>query len=149
MSILASSLDSLISKMDGLFPGAERLPNPYDPSLNPEPYLAFGYGIMIGSSSESRAMQSSVGIKRKISIIQTRSFIAVNSDPSTKEDAEKLLIEDQISLLKNLENDFNLGGLVNEVAYVSDGGIQSVFSNQKQFLKIETQFSMQYVESLN
>lgn len=148
MSILSSTLDAMISKMGTLFPQHTRLPNPYSLDQNPEPYLAEGFGILLGSGSENRVAQSSVGIKRRISVVQTRSFIAVDSDPTVKEATEKLLIEDQMTLLKDLEQDLTLGGVVLNIAYASDGGIQSVYSNQKQFLKIETQFSVIYIESI-
>lgn len=148
MSTLSTALDSLIAKMGTLFPQHTRLPNPYQPEQNAEPFLAQGYGIMLGSAQENRAAQSSVGVKRRISVIQTRSFIALDSDPSTKESTEKTLIDDQMTLLKDLEVDFTLGGIVHSMTYSSDSGIAAVYANQKQFLKIETQFSMTYIESL-
>lgn len=148
MSILASTLDGMISKLGTLFPSYSRLANPYSLDQNAEPFLSLGYGIKLLGASNSKKSQSVVCVDRKIAVVQTRSYIAIDSDPTVKEDTEKLLISDQMTLIKDLEVDFTLGGVVQEIAYASDAGIESVYSNQKQFLKIETQFSVQYIESL-
>ena len=152
MSNISSSYDAIVTRLGVLFPNHLRMHNPYNPELNPESVLNKGYGIqMLSGVNTERNLSCLLSISRTIVIVLTRNYFSKELDTLTKASVEKTLLEDQFILIKDLEKDstVNASSYITTFKYSSDSGIQSVFTDKNSFIKIETNFSLEYFEDLN
>lgn len=151
MSNISDSYDAIVSRVQTLLPSHTRLSSAYSIDENTEPALTLGWAIQIQSGENSkRQLQCDLSIRRSVVIIITRKFYARELDITSKASTEKQLFEDQLLVIKDLEKDptVNAPSYIAKFEYVGDSGIQTVFSNKDQFLKLETIFTLEYFESL-
>jgi hypothetical protein len=149
MSKVSDAVTNLASLIETNLSGYQRLANPYLPENNPELLLKQGYGIRIGSATNTdRELGAVISIERSFTVIFTRRFDLIDSDVEGKGEAELALVEDSIVLSKLIENDPTLSGAAARSRYVSDSGIEFLYSNKNNFLKTEISYSVEYFESL-
>lgn len=155
MSNITTGFDAIKARLEALFTsgaGYYQLSNPYDVDENTTSALQKGWGIAIGSASNTnRQLSCNLSLQRTMTIVLTRRRYANELDTVPKETAEKQLLEDQYILIKDLEKAIALNSAVSGLTrfqYTSDGGIESVIEGDA-FIKLVTDFEMEYFEDLN
>lgn len=152
MSKATDSYEALKDRIETVLPTHNRLIQPYKPEENPEDRIKKGYGIQIGpGENTNRNISCKISIKRDMIVVLTRKWFAKELDRDAKEVTEKALLEDQFLVIADFEADPTLGasGTVVNSAYVSDSGVDFIFTNKDNFIKLETTFSLEYLEDLN
>lgn len=148
MSTTSDVFDAIVSVIETALTSAVRLSNSYKTSDNPDHYLRNGFGVQLGPAVTNRMSTYSVGFKRTFSFVLTRQVYATDNDQSTRQEAEKQILEDQLSVLKAFEADRTLGGKTLAIDYESDGGVEFVNADSKQFIELKTNVTVVYVESV-
>lgn len=152
MSNISDAYTALKTRMQAVFPDHRRLSNPYEPAQNNERDLIKGWGMRLEGGSNPQLTQSCLmSVSRSITVILTRKFYSLELIRGGKEDAELELLEDHFLLLQDVEGDptLNESDAVSQFDYISDGGIEFVFGDKDNFLKIESTFNLIYFENLN
>lgn len=141
----------MVTRLTTLFPTADysRLANPYKIEENPETFLRKGWGLGIGSAINSkRQISCHLSLRRELSVTLTREYFSLEEDPVAKSDTEKLILEDHFSLMKDFEKNPVVNGSSFLTEYVSDSGIQYVYTEREVFLMLRTTFTTEYMENL-
>lgn len=157
MSNLSNFLDVLAQRLEAIYThgnGYFLLPNPYKLEGTSDLKLAKGYGIKLEGGNPPNIQQIGcvIEIDRSITIVNTRKSISVENDRMRIFEAEKALLEDQRLLLVELANNWDLyyanENKITSMDYVGDSGIVPVFPERSDMIKIETNFKLNYEESL-
>jgi len=150
MSHISTIYDTVRTRMATLFPTYKELPYPGSLEFNDGLFLTNGWAVQIGDATNTRRLLScQFSISRNLSITITRKSFAVDRDITTRVAAEKGLLEDQYTMIKDLEKDPDLASTLARIEYTSDLGIQTLFSEQLHYLYISSTFSIEYFENLN
>lgn len=144
--------DKFITDLGTLFPNHNRLTNPYTPAENSELDLKQGFGLVVG-----QGVRESVEIgctrfwvSRSVIIVLTRKFLVREFDVTSKATEEKNLLEDHYALVNFYEKNpqMEIASSVVDISWESDTGIEFVFTEKDNYLKIETTFSFKYNETI-
>lgn len=145
---ISTAYDAMITRIEAVLTTHARLMNPYEVARNPEQFLAKGYGLAIGPASGNRNVLSKIWVARQFNLVLTRRFSVIQGDTAAKATVEKLLMEDQMSVIQDFEANSTLNDQVTTISYTADSGIRSVFPDKDQFLVLETNFQASYLEAL-
>jgi hypothetical protein len=123
----------------------KKLVNPYDLTANDDKLLNRGYGFRVSSGlNPLTVLDCMTSIERTIEIILTVVNRGTERDITIREDAEKVLLEDHIKLVKALR--VNTDEPLAKLEYVSDNGIESIFDEEINFLAIKSTYNIRYIE---
>lgn len=152
MSNISDGFDAIKLAIQTLFPSHQQLTNPYDVAENTTLQLMKGWGIAFGPATNSRRkLACHLSVNRTISIPLTRVRSGSSLDTLKKETNEKLLLEDQYVLIKEMEKNVtvNNNNVITRFEYTSDNGIETVLSDNDHYIVLVTNFEMEYLENLN
>lgn len=150
MSTISDAYDKIINQMNSSFPNHTRISNPYELAENNRLFLTQGFGVALGEATNVQQYTGTkMRIQRTVNIALTLKFYAREMDATSKADTEKTLLEDHFTLIDDFRSNNNLNGTVADFEYQSDGGIESVFAEQDQFLAVVSQYQLDYIENLN
>lgn len=139
----------LITDIEATLTSYTRIPNPYAPEENPELFLRKGYGIGIGTADNTRRLICGFfSVKRNFSIMLINQILTTDSNSSSRGDFERLLMEDQYSLLNALELDNTLSGNAVSTMFSADSGIQFISGEMGKYIICETTFEIEYLEPI-
>jgi hypothetical protein len=141
MSAISTFYDAVDSWMSSLFatPTYKKLVNPYtiesDATLN----INRGWAFVVGPKTPAnlttgRYWQFTVNLQ----IIQTIVNKGTDRDITIRQTAEKLLLEDQFTMLDSLRTTTTFDTKVWNLEYDSDNGLEFVFTEQQNYYKIVT-----------
>ena len=82
-------------------------------------------------------------------ITLTRAVRGTDRDISARLTTEKALLEDHLTLIKDFEKDPTLDTSSAKVNYLSDNGINEVFTGAGHFLMIQLTYAIEYFEDLS
>jgi hypothetical protein len=140
---------ALVSVITAELPSYFGIPNPYDVESNANLFLQKGYGIGFGPAvNTNRKVCGKVSIERSFSIVLTNQLTASITDFSGVSDVSKQLFEDQFKLIKAIETNVNLSGSAAKALWASDGGLEFVIAGEAKYFLIESQWDVEYFESL-
>lgn len=147
---ISTIYDSIVSKMNVLFPSKQRLHNPYELSDNPEIIAKDSWGLKIGSASREEIDYCNLSIAREFTLILIRQFATVGNKEDAFDAISKLLMEDQQTVLNNLwsTSELNQQSIIDQIVFESIGGIDFQETNQKKYLFCEITFRITISESL-
>lgn len=155
MSNISTAFDAIKDLMEATFTdvaGYYQLSNPYDIEENTIAALEKGWGVGLGPAvNTNRELSCRLSLQRAISITLTRRRYANELDTESKETAEKDLLEDHHTLIKELEKYPQINNSTSGIArfrYTGDGGIESTIVDNDAFIKITTSFDLEYFENL-
>lgn len=152
MSVTSDVYDEVISRIETVLPNHLRLAHAYLPEQSPEPQLRQGWAIQHGAGENSnRKLGCMVSVRRNFNVIVTRKYYSLDSDPEAKALTDKEIIEDARLVINDIEANPYLSGIANNpnIKYLSDSGVQFIYSNDKPFYKIEILLVAEYFEDLN
>jgi hypothetical protein len=150
MSEISSIYDAVKARVAAKLTTHKLLPDPYTLESNPETFLEKGYSIAVKEAENSnRQIGCKISVRRNIEIAITRKFFTTDLNRDHLETREKDLLEDHALVIKDIEKDPSLATSESPMmVYVSDAGIQTVFDDKSNFIKIVSTFSVEYFESL-
>lgn len=144
MSNISDIYDSLVTRLQAVFPNHTRLPHSAFLENNPSFFLRQGYGVHFGPAvNPERLVGCQYSIDRSFLVSLTREDVATNLDPVVTATAQKNLMEDLKLIIDDLHQNTTF-----KFRYVSDGGIIPVFDDKKKFLFIENVFNVEYFETI-
>lgn len=150
MSQISLIHDDIYSELSTLFPSKKILTNNLVIEANNNELLEDGYAVYLGTALNTRRLAScQLSVNREVTITLTRQIRGShNSLPKIKE-YEKLLLEDQFTLIKRFSKLDELAtASLNAVNFTNDNGIQRVFSDKRLSIMLESNFEIDYFESL-
>lgn len=148
MSAITTIFDSISSLLATTYPSHLLLVNPWELDLNDNLLLNQGVGFYFGSGiNTNRVLDCKLSISREIIIRLTRVQRGTDRDITIRQSTEKLLLEDQKTLISSLEADPTINNLVSKLVWDSDGGIEFVYPDRISYLYIESRFTMEYLEA--
>lgn len=152
---ISTAFDAIKAKMIALFPEASgyiQLSNPYDIEENTVASCEQGWGVAFGSGQNlNLEVGCRLSMQRTITITLTRRRYANELDTANKEDAEKLLFEDQYKLIQALELEPALDSSTSGIAgigFSSDDGVEVIFEESDAYIKLSSEFELKYFEHL-
>lgn len=140
--------DYLVDVLKELFPGKKQLFNPYSIETNNELYLINGYGVGYGALNPEPSVGCCINFNQDFIIPLTKKFYSLENAADKRQDFEKELIDEAVSLIKNIEGDVHLGGLSRRCVFTGSPGIQQVFSESQQYIFISLTFNASFTENL-
>lgn len=151
MSLISTGYQALLTRiqtvLDTANQGYKRIPNPYEVSENAEIELRKGYGLaVLSAENTNRQVNCKISISRTIEVVLTRLYTGKVEDAPGRAALEQLLLEDQHTIINDLEQDISINGSTMYTRYVSDSGIEFVSGVAGRFLMLKTQFSLEYLE---
>lgn len=151
-SKLSNVYDSLRTRLAALYSAKTVIPYPYSLADNPQQFLVSGYGIKIGSGSNSDLSTDYLHtVDRSFSVVITAEAYDLSTGNSGLITATKSLFDD----LYDLKNDLLDLGRVNPmyqgegIVYDNDNGLEEVASGEKRFLSLEAFFTFELTQEIN
>lgn len=137
--------DSLFTIIEAALPNRLELVNPYDIEDNNGLWLKSGYGVEVGSGSITDAFNRQIRqFQRTITITLTGRDVATDKKTITRRAVEKQLVSDQLILITAMKN-----GLPSDfVQLVGDEGIQYVYTERQDLIRLRTNFLIHYNEQV-
>lgn len=150
MSSISTIYDTLRVRMATIFPDHKELPYNQTINLNDGLFLTQGWAVYFADAiNTNRLLSCQLSLSRNVNITLSRKVFGLDRDVTTRVTVEKNLLEDHLILIKDIEKDPDLNGAAAKILYISDLGIQTLFSEQMHYLYIQTIFSIEYFENLN
>lgn len=152
ISLIYNRVDALLGETFTSGNGYRKMIYPYDLDQNDRFILNKGYGFYIsnGNNTDIFFEGNIINAQRELVIILSRVDRGTDFDTDLRESAEKLLFEDQLTLISALNNDEVLKPLTSKIVYDSDNGIEFAFDEQERsnYLFLQTSFLFDYIECL-
>ncbi len=140
--------DYLVEKIQALFPEKKQLFNPYTIENNNELYLLNGFGVGFGAMLEQNSVTGCININQDFIIPLSKKFYALENAAEKRQDFEKDLMDEAMTLIKNISRDVQLGGLSNRCMFTGSPGIQQVFGESQQYIYLVLTFNASFRENL-
>lgn len=148
---VTSLFDALVTVVAATVSGAHRLPNPYDLEHQPARLLENGYAIVMGPT---RKLQNNVAsqflIVRDVGIVLTRLIATTQANATHRASIEKTLFEDQLAVIKAINANVTLGGIVADVSWQSDAGLEFLETQDAagRYFVLSSAFAVTYLETV-
>lgn len=150
MSAVSDLYDGMVTILSATFatPTYKKLVNPYVPELNDALSLARGYGFFIGpKTARADKLGRHEGFEAQIEVVQTIINRGTDRDITIREAAEKLLLEDQYTLVDYFRLNTATIAKVWDISYISDNGLEFVFTEKQNYVMIRTTLRAIFSES--
>lgn len=149
MSAISTIFDTISTFLGSTFPGHKILVNPWSLEMNDNLSLNQGIGFYLGAGfNTKRIVGCQKSISRELVVKICRVQKGTDRDYSIRNETEKLLLEDQSTLVSLLENDPTVSDLVSKIEWDSDNGIEFVYPDRISYLFIEMRFTIEYLENI-
>jgi hypothetical protein len=149
MSSISLIHDSLNTRLAALYGATHKeLADPFILENNDDKSLARGYAWYLGSGDNTDLQVGcNSSTRRQIVFVLTIANRGTDRDISIRRSAEKAIFEDLFILTSNIETGPNLEDSVATFRYISDTGLEPVYTDNT-FLSIRCVFEMHYIEEL-
>ncbi len=147
MSNISTILDELTTAIGVIFPDKTAIPNAYSLEDNPDIYLLDGYGLEVGSETESaEGVYNQTWIDIEINITLTERIITMTGIKA----AEKRMLENALLLRKDLLNFDQLGisNNIQQIKYNGHDGIEFIKSDKHNSIKVRSTFTITISEEI-
>jgi len=149
MSNITTVFNNLVTFMSTNLSDHFRLNDPYNIEENPEQYLRKGWGIQVDDGVDTnRCISPEYYLGRTFTLVIVRESLAKDSDPARRETSKLDLLEDLHILIAAAVTENTLYQSAVNFKYISDGGLQEVFVNDKPYNFIEANFLVEYSQSI-
>jgi len=152
MSKATDVFDALVARVAAVLPDHKRIPNPYIIEQNSERILNKGQGVTFGPGENTfRRLTNQLSVARDFSVIITRKSIKKETDSSGRAEDIQLLFEDQKLVIDDVEKNTTLLDSTLSVAksdYLSDNGLEFIYGEKDNFIKVESVIRVEYIEDL-
>ncbi len=124
--------------------------NPYELETTSSLFLANGYGISVGPGEKvPGSLSCQMKISRDFAITLVKQIYATEHDAAAHGVVEKAILEDQFTLIKQLELNGHIGG-ISDISFVSDSGLDLLATQDAagRFYVLSSLFRGTYIEQL-
>lgn len=147
--MIADVYQRLIEVVAETFPDKVELTNPYVIDDNEDIFLKSGFGVAIlPTVNLNRATSCLYSIGRDVEIVFTKQIFGTNRDHKERQAIEKGLMQDQLNLIKAIDNDGQLNDLLANSAFIGDNGIEFIFNDRNNFVALTCNFTLEYHEQI-
>lgn len=147
MTVVSNVYDAIRTAVQTLFPNKRELSDAIVIDNNDDLTLNDAYGIHFAFGNNTfRLVGCRYSLQRSVSIILTRMIRGTHKDIAKIIEIEKYLLEDQRTLVADFSENQNIGAVTIKRNYVSDGGIERIFTDKKNYIMIETTFEVEYLD---
>lgn len=147
MSAITTIYDNALTLLAATFPDHQKMEQPYLPEMNDDMVLRRGYGITMGPAEHTnRAVDCYYSVRRSAFITLSVANHGTDRDAAIRETAEKLLMEDMVTLAKACDRDPALNQSCSYFRYSADSGVEFVVTDNDNFLMLRAEFSFEYLE---
>lgn len=144
---ITSILDLFNTFIIETFATKTKIPNPFDTASNNDNLLKNGYGIHLSSGSVSDLdYPQFVVYDRSLVVTLTKEIFRVQSDTDVLFDVQKTLLEEQNTLVTSLAKNRTFDNDIIRVEFSGDNGIEFIYGDKFNFLKLESTFVLSYRE---
>lgn len=150
-SIASTFFDALVTKCAAVWPNSKLIANALEIESAPSILLQDGYAIAMGPSTATNRDQScQERITRDVLIVKTLLVSATENDSTKMIAAQKTLLEYQFDLREALRLDNTLGGVISDIGFSGDGGIEFIatVNGAGRFFVLSSLYSATYIENL-
>ena len=147
MTVATDSYLRLIQVVKDTFTGDERfeLTNPYILDDNAEAFVKTGFGISASPITNLRRLAScQYSLARDIEITLTNLVVSTDRDNSARQAVEAKLFEDQLRIIKAIDEDGQLNDLLAKNEFIGDNGIEFVFSEKNNYVALVSTWNIEY-----
>lgn len=140
----------LIEVVRETFPGDERfeLTNPYIIDDNAETILATGWGVAaLPSTNLNRTASCIYTLARDVEVVLTNVVYGTDRDMARRQEIEAKLMDDQIRLIKAIDQDAVLHDLLAKNNFIGDNGVEFVFTEKNNYLAIVSSWNIERHEN--
>lgn len=133
------------------FPANERfeLTNPYIIDDNAEPIVASGWGVaMLANTNLRRTASCIYTLGRDVEVVLTNLVVGTDRDMAKRQAVEAKLMEDQIRLIRAIDNDGQLHDLLAKNDFIGDNGIEFVFTEKHNYVSLISTWNIEYHEKI-
>ena len=150
MAKISDIYDALYTAVGSALTGHAELENPVDVEQNNALSLRKGYGISFGPAvlMDDRFASCLFAVRRTVTISNTLEIYGHDVNKTIRKTAEKALLGNQEALVKAIEANGELTGLVNNMRFSSDDGIEYIYSEQKNYVMMKTTVDFEYHDSM-
>lgn len=149
MSDISDIIDAVSAHVEAQVVGITKIPNPYEPTKNPDMFLKNGYGLGVGpATNTNRKLSCQVSIQREIVIMLLREVAMVDTRADDIENQLKTLLEDELLIIKAIENDQDLGGVSYQARYSDSDSVDYLEEDSSKYFKLVTAFQVEYAEPI-
>jgi hypothetical protein len=142
----------LVALVTTALPSAARIPNGYQLELASDLFLRNGFAITFGPAQNPREdITPILRMTRDFAIKLTRLVTATENNAGQQGDTALAVFEDQLTLIKAVEADSTLSGVVADVYYTGDNGIEQLTPQDATgaaYYVVTSVFNCRYIESL-
>lgn len=137
--------NQIFTAIEAALPDRVELINPYNIIDNNNLYLKSGYGVELGSMAVSEAFaRVQRQFQRVVSISLTEKIVSTDKDTSIRRSKENKLVSDQLTLITALKNSISS----DYVEFISDEGIEYIFDERDNYIRLRTNFNINYNETV-
>lgn len=137
--------NQIFTAIEAALPDRVELINPYNIIDNNNLYLKSGYGVELGSMAVSEAFaRVQRQFQRVVSISLTEKIVSTDKDTSIRRSKENKLVSDQLTLITTLKNSISS----DYVEFISDEGIEYIFDERDNYIRLRTNFNINYNETV-
>lgn len=148
MTAIADIYDAIVLKLGTNLPTFKRIPNPYSLDENTALLLRKGYGIAIGTGTNTeRYVGCLVTWQRDYTIGIVTQVVNTENDTLGRAEIEKDLIDAHDLVLKSFETDPSLGGKCIKAVITDDSGIEYISGDKGRYLALELTLRVEYQET--
>lgn len=151
MTQISQIIEAWKALVEGQIEGITEIPNPYEPEKNPDLLLQNGYGIGVGpAENTNRRIGGHVSMAREFEIMLFRLVGVTENDATGIRAAEKSILEDQIKLIKQVEQDPTLGSSCANAQFVNSDPVEYLIADQsgRRYFRLFTIFRCEYFEDV-
>ena len=149
MSKISLIYDAMRTSLTTLLPTHNELVNARQIEQNDTLFLIKGQAVLLADGfNTNRILTCKLSVQRNAIVTISRQVFGTDRDISKKIATEKSLLEDHYIILKEFEKNVTLSSNVSKISYVSDSGIQEIYTDSLLFLMLQTTFSFEYLEDL-
>lgn len=150
MSSISNIHDNLYTLVAATLTNHAELRRPTNIELNSDLFLKKGFGISVSSAVRgTRNISCRYWLQRDFIITNTLAIYGTDTSNTIRKIAEKTLLENQKLLITALETDNTLSGYCNNLRFVNDAGIEFIHVDEKDYIMLQSTFTLEYSETFN
>jgi len=147
-SIISSFYDALAVECVATWPSAAHISDALSLETAPDIMLNNGFAIAIGPGIGGTDQSCQEMFVRDVLIFRVMRVAATENDQAKMASSVKSLMEAIFDLRKNIRLNNTLGGVVSDIGFISDGGIELLPTASGKFHVLSSVYSVKYLENL-
>ena len=149
MSAFSTIYDAVDSLVSTALPSYTKAPKSIILEENPNLLMNSGYIISWGDGQNTNRFAScKLSISRIFTISLMNKVVSLETNATQLATQEKNMFNDQLTLVRAIENDVTLGGTAVRSVYSSDGGIEFLAGDRINYYLLQTDLEIEYIENL-